>query len=201
VDEKTALEYSSFWFRYGFLMRNFGQATLSFRKGKNVPMISTNKIKNICSGTTSFCSSLFYLSARIMWSIYIYIHLLLYFFTFYIIAINTRAINDNELIEGVVDTFPVDTDDDQQAEILLTNYRHRLEHSPNLKKLEWAFESQSDLAYCDFCDLVVPLVNISIKSLSSFDLLSFHRFDYLLKQIILNNLKISLMIFVKISGS
>jgi hypothetical protein len=74
------------------------------------------------------------------------------------------------LIDVVVDTFSIDTDDHQQAEILLTNYRHLLEHSPNLKKLEWAFESQSDLAYCDFCDLVVPLVNISIKSLPSFHL-------------------------------
>ncbi len=109
-----------------------------------------------------------------MWSIYVYIHLLLYFFTFCIIAINTRAINDDELIEVIVDTFTIDTDDDdRQAEILLTNYRHRLEHSPNLKKLEWAFESQSDLSYCGFCDLVVPLVNIFIKSLPSFYLFFF----------------------------
>jgi hypothetical protein len=156
-------------------------------------MIPTSKIKKIFALKHLFVLLVFLnFSATVMWSIYVYIHLLLYLFTYYIIAINTRAINDDELIEVVVDTFPIDTDDDE------INSRHRFEHSSNLKKLEWAFESQSDLAYCD---LVVPLVNIFIKSLPSFDLLYFHRFDYLLKQIILNNLKVSSMIFVKISDS
>ena len=100
-----------------------------------------------------------------MWSNYAYIHILLSVFTFHIITINTRVINDEELL--VVNSSPIDidihTDEDRQAELQLTNYRHRLEHSPNLKKLEWSFESQSDLAYCDLCDLLVLLVNLFIE--------------------------------------
>jgi len=49
---------------------------------------------------------------------------------------------------------------DQRTEILLANYRHRFDHSMNLRKLRWTLENQSkkNKAYCDFCNLVVPVV-------------------------------------------
>jgi hypothetical protein len=103
-------------------------------------------------------------------SIYGYIPILLYFLTLYIITIDARAINDNDSIEVIVDTLS--NDNDRQAETLLTNYRHRFEHSTNLKKLQWAIESQSDRVYCDFCDLVVPVVKMSFETLSSLEPLS-----------------------------
>lgn len=94
-------------------------------------------------------------------SIYGYIHILLYFVILFIITVDTRAINDNDSIEVIVDSLP--NDQDEQAEALLTNYRHRFEHSTNLKKLRWAMDSQSDKAYCDFCDVVVSVVKYKLN--------------------------------------
>ena len=94
-------------------------------------------------------------------SIYGCIHLLLYFLTLFIITIDTRAINDNDSLEVIVDSLS--NEHDEQAEALLTNYRHRFEHSTNLKKLRWVMDSQSDTAYCDFCDLVVSVVKYKLN--------------------------------------
>lgn len=74
--------------------------------------------------------------------------------------IESRSINENDLVEMVVERSSMNNDDDEQSERLLASYRHRFEHSPNMKKLRWAMESKSDRAFCDFCDLVVPLVKI-----------------------------------------
>ena len=60
--------------------------------------------------------------------------------------IDTRSINEK------------DTSDNQQLAIILANYRHRFEHSTNLKKLRWTLEHRYNKAYCQFCDLVVPVV-------------------------------------------
>ena len=48
--------------------------------------------------------------------------------------------------------------DDQQLEIILSNYRHRFERSINFKKLRWASSDVSGRALCDACDLLVPEV-------------------------------------------
>jgi hypothetical protein len=71
-----------------------------------------------------------------MSSIYGYI---LYFLTLYII---------------IADTQPIETND----EIIFANYRHHFEHSTNIKKFRWGLNSRYNKAYCQFCNLVVPVV-------------------------------------------
>lgn len=89
-------------------------------------------------------------------SIYACTHILLYFLALFIITIDTRAVNDNDAFEVIVNDLS--NDGNKQVDILLTNYRHRFEHSTNVKKLRWTMDSQSDRAFCDFCDLVVSVV-------------------------------------------
>ncbi len=84
-----------------------------------------------------------------MTSITGYVCVVLYFLTFFLITIETRAINDDD-----------DDDDHRQVDIVLSNYRHRFDHSMNLKKLRWAMGKRSNKAYCDFCNLVIPVVRI-----------------------------------------
>jgi len=79
-------------------------------------------------------------------SIFGSICILFYFLTLYIITIDTRSINEK------------DTIDNQRIAITLANYRHRLEHSTNVKKLRWTLKHRYNKAYCEFCDLVVPVV-------------------------------------------
>ena len=122
-------------------------------------MISISEIRCLLWNIL-FCSFCL-VSALVMSSIYGYIGILLYFLSLCIIRTDSRSIIENDVIEVVVDSSS--KDDDEHGERLLANYRHRFEHSPNLKKLRWAMGSQSDRAYCDFCDLVVPVVDISIE--------------------------------------
>jgi hypothetical protein len=85
-----------------------------------------------------------------------YVYVLFYFLTIYIITIDTRSINDKDTVELIVDN--ITNDHNQQVEILLANYRHRFEHSTYFKKLRWTLKHRYNKAYCDFCDLVVPVV-------------------------------------------
>ena len=85
-----------------------------------------------------------------MTSITGYVCVVLYFLTIFLTTIETRAIIDD------------DDDDHRQADIVLSNYRHRFDHSMRLKKLRWAIGKRSNTAYCDFCYLVVPVVRIRI---------------------------------------
>ena len=53
-------------------------------------------------------------------------------------------------------------DSDRQALVTVRNYRHRFEHSTHLKQLRWTLEHRYNKAYCDFCDLVVPVARTLI---------------------------------------
>jgi hypothetical protein len=66
-----------------------------------------------------------------------------YFLTLCIIIIDTRSINQK---------------DNSNDAITLANYRHQFEHSMKFKKIRWEFESRYNKAYCQFCNLVVPVV-------------------------------------------
>jgi hypothetical protein len=118
-------------------------------------LISTNKIRSLLSRTFVFYS-FFHISTSIMSSIFGYICILFYFFTLYIITIDTRSINEKDTVELIVENIPIDYNRD--TEILLANYRHRFDHSTNLKKLRWTLKHRYNKAYCTFCDLVVPVV-------------------------------------------
>ncbi len=80
-----------------------------------------------------------------------YVCIAFYFLTLCIITTDTRAIDDQDI---------VDDNDKRQADIILSNYRHRFQHSTHLKKLRWTIESRYNKAYCDFCNLVIPVVRI-----------------------------------------
>ena len=59
---------------------------------------------------------------------------------------DTRAIEENDAVQ------------DWQLAVKLANYRHRFEHSSNLRKVRWTLKHRYNKAYCQFCDLVVPVV-------------------------------------------
>ncbi|CAF0945509.1 unnamed protein product [Rotaria sordida] len=91
-----------------------------------------------------------------MWSIFrYYLYILFYFLTFYII-IHTRSINENNTIELIANN--------QELLIKFTKYRHRFEHSINLKKIHWIFKHRYNKTYCEFCNLVVPVVRLLIEA-------------------------------------
>jgi hypothetical protein len=117
-------------------------------------MISVSKIKCLLSKT--LVCSFFYISTSIMSSIFGYVCILFYCLTLYIITIDTRSINEKDSVELIADNLS--NDHNQQIEIILANYRHRFDHSTHLKKLRWALKHRYNKAYCEFCDLVVPVV-------------------------------------------
>ena len=101
----------------------------------------------------------FYLSISTMSSIFrYYLYTLFYFLTLYII-IHTRSINENNTVELIVNN--------QELLIKLTNYRHRFEHSINLKKIRWIFKHRYNKTYCEFCNLVVPVVRDFFEFIST----------------------------------
>ena len=97
-----------------------------------------------------------------MSSIYGYIYVVFYFLTLYIITINTRTINEINSIDLIVDEYS--NSYDPNIEIIIKNYQHRFEHSINLKKLRWALQHRYNKAYCDFCNLVIPVVRFILKN-------------------------------------
>ncbi|CAF5025838.1 unnamed protein product [Rotaria sp. Silwood1] len=92
-----------------------------------------------------------------MSSMFRYLYTLFYFLTLYIIIIDTRSIDEKDTNKFIVDNLI----NEQNHEFLITlaNYRHRFEHSINFKKIRWTLKHRYDKAYCQFCDLVVPVVN------------------------------------------
>ncbi|CAF1578184.1 unnamed protein product, partial [Didymodactylos carnosus] len=55
-------------------------------------------------------------------------------------------------------------EDDKKAILTLTGYRHRFDHSHNLKLLKLSSVNYRDTkALCEFCDLVVPIARILIE--------------------------------------
>ncbi len=87
-----------------------------------------------------------------MSSIFGYLCILFYFLSLYIITIDTRSINEKDTVENIPNDY------NRETEILMANYRHRFDHSINLKKLRWTLKHRYNKAYCTFCDLVVPVV-------------------------------------------
>lgn len=73
---------------------------------------------------------------------------------YFVIVISARSIYDIENENNY----------EQRTEILLANYRHRFDHSMNLRKLRWGLENHSkkNKAYCSFCELVVPVVEFHL---------------------------------------
>ena len=89
----------------------------------------------------------FSLSVSIMSSIGGYLCLVFYFLTLSIITIDSRSIAEKDASDNL-----------QRSIVALADYRHRFEHSTNFKKLRWTLEHRYNKAYCQFCDLVVPVV-------------------------------------------
>ncbi|CAF1110198.1 unnamed protein product [Rotaria sp. Silwood1] len=97
-----------------------------------------------------------------MSSMFRYLYTLFYFLTLYIIIIDTRSIDEKDTNKFIVDNLI----NEQNHEFLITlaNYRHRFEHSINFKKIRWTLKHRYDKAYCQFCDLVVPVVRLLIET-------------------------------------
>ena len=92
-----------------------------------------------------------------MSSIFGYLRVLSYFLTLYMITTDTQSINEKDNVEPILNKLP--KNQNQLSAITLANYRHRFEHSTKLKKVRWTLKSRYNIAYCDFCDLAVPVVN------------------------------------------
>ncbi|CAF1219201.1 unnamed protein product [Adineta steineri] len=81
-----------------------------------------------------------------------YICILFYFLTLYIIITDSRSINEQDSI------------DNHEVALTIANYQHRFEHSINLKQLHWTLKHRYNKAYCEFCDLVVPVIRLLIEA-------------------------------------
>jgi hypothetical protein len=89
-------------------------------------------------------------------------------FFFIIIArttIDARAIHQNtvhQLVNGPIS-------ENEEIIVTLTNYRHRFEHSNNIKALQWMFRQHSnpEEVYCKICHILLPVVS-KISSFSHF---------------------------------
>lgn len=87
-----------------------------------------------------------------MWSIVGRLCLVSYFLSLYLIIATARSIVEPEAAA----THPIDHG--KQILTQLTDYRHRFEHSTYFKQLRWTLKNRYNKAYCQFCDLVVPVV-------------------------------------------
>jgi hypothetical protein len=76
-------------------------------------------------------------------------------------AIDARSVKE-DVVDRIVNG---PKSDDKDRSVALANYRRRVEHSPNLKALQWALKDKYNApAYCEACDILVPIVS----ELSSF---------------------------------
>ena len=77
------------------------------------------------------------------------------------LCIHFRTI-DARAIEHEIDDEPVVEDAEHIATLL--NYRHRFEHSSNIKALKWMFREQADPkdVYCKVCHILLPVVRIGV---------------------------------------
>jgi hypothetical protein len=78
------------------------------------------------------------------------LYLVSYLLSLYLIIVTARSIVEPET------THP--NKHEQQILTQLTDYRHRFEHSTYFKQLRWTLKNRYNKAYCQFCDLVVPVV-------------------------------------------
>jgi len=84
-------------------------------------------------------------------------YILLLFFFIAFSTVNTDSIEEDSTAELLLQNR---FNGNKKLSNMITSYRHRFEHSPNFKALRWAVNQQSNLAYCDFCHLFVPVVSL-----------------------------------------
>lgn len=77
-------------------------------------------------------------------------------------TINAKAIEQNVQYELVEDL----TIENEEMLVALANYRHRFEHSNNMKKLQWMFEqhNSADDVLCKMCHILLPMVRVVSSS-------------------------------------
>jgi hypothetical protein len=60
---------------------------------------------------------------------------------------------------------------DENHSVALANYRHRVEHSPNLKAFRFAIKVKYNAPeYCEACDILVPVVSELSSCISAINL-------------------------------
>lgn len=83
---------------------------------------------------------------------------ILVFFSFIILStVNTRSVEQDFTVEQLVEKR-INTN--KQLSGTIASYRHRFEHSPNIKAFRWALHQQLTPPFCEFCHLFVPLVSL-----------------------------------------
>ena len=71
-----------------------------------------------------------------------------YLFTIYTITIDARSVLQNS-----VDLLASSSLEEDES-----NFRHRLEHSPDFDSLRWSVRKFDKDDLCEYCDLIVPIV-------------------------------------------
>lgn len=81
----------------------------------------------------------------------------------HIYTTDARAIEQDITIDEVVNESVVD---DAQQMATLLDYRHRFEHSNNIKALKWMFNEQVNPkdVYCKVCHILLPVVSSFLES-------------------------------------
>ena len=75
-----------------------------------------------------------------------------YLFSLYPIIATARSIVEPEVVPSP------SINHEQEMRRQLADYWHRFEHSTYFKQLRWTWTGRYNKAYCQFCDLVVPVV-------------------------------------------
>lgn len=72
-------------------------------------------------------------------------------------TVNTRLIQQDFTVEQLVENR---INANKQLSATMASYRHRFEHSPNIRSFRWALREQLTPPYCQFCHLFVPVVSL-----------------------------------------
>ncbi|CAF1680569.1 unnamed protein product [Rotaria magnacalcarata] len=77
-------------------------------------------------------------------------------------VIDARAIQEDtvgQLVDGI-------TNENEEMFATVINYRHRFEHSNNIKALRWMFQQHIDAeeVYCEICHILLPILRILIDA-------------------------------------
>ena len=83
----------------------------------------------------------------------------LFFFVIVVVCATTdaRAIEENTLDQLETDSIT----ENEDALMTLNSYRHRFEHSKNIRTLRWMFQQHSNAGnvLCEMCDILLPIVS------------------------------------------
>lgn len=81
---------------------------------------------------------------------------------FFVIVVVCATTDARAIEENTLDQLEIEpSSENEDALKTLTNYRHRFEHSKNIRTLRWMFQQHNDAddVLCKMCDILLPIVS------------------------------------------